>query len=546
MANLPIRRLGAVGVITDIKPAELPPNAFTDCNNVIFDDDSVQRAPVFKQAYPAIRSSLSYDSSVDTYDSISYNYDNAEGGSNSDSRFVSSYADPVDGTTVFVCDKDGVIRSYPGGNVSYVTPGSGLVTNESVWSHAQVAGQSILARTGMVPMIRNILDDPTYSKMANDWGATDTAAVVRGYNDFILLFDIAKGTTHYPTMVKWCNPVEYGAAVSTVTWDPSNPANVAGENVLGDLRTPIRDGLTLGSAFVIYAQDQLWLMEYTGSSFVFNFRKLPYDGGIINTNCVIEVEGRHYVFGESDIYMHDGNTKQSLADRRVRRRIYNTLNRAKQGVCFMLHDSQANLLYFCYNTTHVSAQFTNTQFTNQAAVYNYRSDTWSFMDLPNVVGGAEVDLPSVKPKIPVVLGSTDLANGLTESRVYALDLIEGGVVDLPVTEETEKPSMAERIGMDLDDAGIALPLRSYKAITGMVPQAQLDNEADTFTFQFGCADLPNASPDYQRTAVFNPSTDYKIDARVAGRYLAYKFTTETEGNFKFSGFDAEVKSLSGR
>ena len=38
-------------------------------------------------------------------------------------------------------------------------------------------------------------------------------------------------------------------------------------------------------------------MEFVGGQFIFNTRKLFNDAGVINQNCVVEADGRHYVFG---------------------------------------------------------------------------------------------------------------------------------------------------------------------------------------------------------------------------------------------------------
>ena len=569
MATLPLRDLGEIGVITDINPYALPANAFSKALNVVFDENRVQRAPLFKQLFPAIRSTLSYNDSVGSYDASSGTYDAATGTPSSSARFVSSYADPSFGETVLVCDNDGTVRTYPNAQLAFASPGDGLVTNEEPWSHAQVAGLSFLARKGMRPYVRNVKTDSAYSLIAGDWVTTHSASVVRGYLDYCLMLNVTKGTTEYPTMVKWCNPIEYSSAVTSVAWDPSNPNYVAGETILGDMTSPIVDGLPLGNSFIIYSRDQVWLMEYTGSSFVFNFRKLFPNGGIFNTNCVVEVDGKHFVFGEDDIYVHDGSTKQSISDGKVRRRVYNTLNRSKRKACFVMHDSVSNLVYFCYNTLQDEVSFRNTQFCNQAAVYNYRSNTWSFMDLPNVIGGAEskIDItantyPQVdqsyssyntsytsfdgdKPKIAIALGITDTGNGLTESRVYAVDLPAVNIVNLPVTAETVKPASVERIGIDLDDTA-GLPLRSYKTITGITPQASFDAADDSFEWDFGSADLPNGTVVYRSSVTFTPSVDYKIDTKVSGRYLAYRVTSNSLENFRITGFDAEVVSTSRR
>mgnify|MGYP003681264861 CR=1 FL=1 len=61
------------------------------------------------------------------------------------------------------------------------------------------------------------------------------------------------------------------------------------------MKTPIVDGATLGSNFLVYSQDQVWMMEFVGGAFIFNFRKLFDDAGAINQNCIQEIEGKHNV-----------------------------------------------------------------------------------------------------------------------------------------------------------------------------------------------------------------------------------------------------------
>ena len=568
MPTLPLRQLGAVGVITDANPYDLPTNAFSNCNNVIFDEKRVQRSPVFKKVFSSVRATTSYDDSVGSIDSQTATYESAEGAPTDAVRFVSSYQDPSSGEIVLICDDDGTVRTYPNGLMQFATPGTGLTTNDEPWSHTQVAGMSVLGRKGMVPYIRNIKTSPNYTLLGGDWPSGDTASIARSFLDYIVLLNVTKAGIEYPTMVKWSNPVEYAASISTINWDPSNPAYVAGENVLGELKSAIRDGGVLGNVFIIYAQDQVWLMEYTGSSFVFNFRRLFATGGIINTNCFVEVEGKHFVFGENDIYVHDGASKKSIADGRVRRRVFQTIDRSKQKGFFVLHDSVSNLIYFCYTTKLDEISYKNTKFCNRAAVYNYLEDTWSFMDLPNIVGGSEANISLVQnlystlntdyellntnyvsfegatPKLSIMLGATDTANGLTESRIYAVDLPTAGLVNLPITEEALKESYVERIGIDLDEGGTAT--RNYKIVTAIVPQASVDSSDSSFRWQVGGADLPNAAPVWYSDQVFYPENDYKMDMRVAGRYLAYRVSTIDIENFRLSGFDAEVKQISKR
>lgn len=570
MANLPLRKLGGVGVITDASPYDLPPNAFSAANNVVFAEGRIQRAPVFKALFPPILSTLPYSGATGTYAANPNVYEAAAGGAAANSRFVDCYTNPASGETVIVCDSDGTVRAYPGGTLSIVTPPSAtLVSNNNPWTHAQIEGISYLARTGMVPYVRNILTDATYSTIGGDWVQTDTAAIVRGYMDFTLFLNINRNGTALPTMVKWNNPPPYSSAVSTIMWDPTNPNYVSGENTLGEMRDPIRDGATLGASFVIYSQNQMWMMSFVGGETEFDFQRIPYEGGIINANCVVEVNSMHYVFGDNDIYVHDGLQYRSLAQGRVRRRIFNTIDRSKQNSCFISHDPVAKLIHFCYATLQDEAAFAGSAFCNQSATYNYQDDTWQFMDLPNIVGGTEANASLVQdtfggaattyglyntpytsfsgggtPRISVMLGVSEPNLGLSSSQVYAVDYPSIGIVNLPAEPETLKTAYVERTGISLDVQGI--PLRAYKLVQCAVPVAEFDDTDSTFTVQFGSSDLPEQTPNYRATMTYDPNADYKVDMMIAGRYLAYKFSTDSISNFNISGMDCEVKAMGKR
>lgn len=571
MANLPLRQLGGVGVITDASPYDLPQNAFSAANNVIFNEGRVQRAPVFKPFFSPVNSVLTYDTDpgTDTYANDTAVYESASGGPETTSRFIGVYSDPVAGETVFVADNDGTIRTYPNGTLKYATPTSGTVTNDNPWSHAQIAGISFLARPGALPYVRNLATDSSYSLIGGDWVQTDYPNVVRGFLGYAITLGMNRNGKQLPTLVKWSNPIQYSSATSSITWDPANPNYVSGENTLGELKDPILDGLALGNFFLIYSQNQVWMMEPSGDLNVWNWRRIPYEGGIVNVNCVVEVESKHYVFGDNDIYVHDGFTRQSLAEGRVRRRIFDTLDRSKQTSCFVLHDPVAKLIYFCYATLQDEAPFAGTQFCNQAAVYNYKNDTWSFMDLPNIVGGAEVNASLLQdlyqetsnsyalyntsytsfsgggtPRMSIMLGVADQAVGLSSTYVYAIDLPTIGLVNLAANPETLKTAYVERTGISLAVQGI--PLRAYKTVQCAVPEASFDDNSGTFTVQFGSSDLTEQTPTYRASVTYNPATDYKVDMMVSGRYLSYRFSTDSISNFQLSGMDVEVKSLSKR
>jgi hypothetical protein len=148
--------------------------------------------------------------------------------------------------------------------------------------------------------------------------------------------------------------------------------------------------------------------------------------------------------------------------------------------------------------------------------------------------------------MPIMLSVADQDAGITDTRVFAVDLPTAGLVNLPAHRETLKTAYVERTGLDMDNSGLPTSLRGYKLIQSLVPQCSFEDSTGVFTFQVGSSDLPTQTAAYRSSQTYSPAEDYKLDMMVAGRYLAYKVSTDSISNFQFSGMDFDVKALSRR
>jgi len=540
MAILPVRDLGSAGVITDRASYNIPINGFSTGINVRFDEGKVRRAPVFRE----VKGSLGFTP-----------------------RACIGFTPATGYDRVIMVSDDYAIQEYASGTV---TDRSGSITGSSdprPFTSAQLADVIYVNREDRVPVFR--LPAGTNFADLTNWDANWRAGALRSYGDFLLGLKMTESSTNYPNRVRWSNLVTAGAIPDS--WDATDTTKSAGFNDLVELKTPLVDGVPLGSNFILYSSDQVWLMEFVGGTFIFNFRKLFTDSGMINQNCAVEVEGKHYVFGPSDVYVHDGTTKQSICDERVKDFIYQGLNVQKSDVCFVQHNPNLNEIYFCYLSGDQHVAFPNATRCNRAAAFNYRNNTWAFYDLPNVsdgslaninsvntfttatdltyelVGGSYYDQEDNFDKHVLMVGEDQSADGLTSDKLFAIDLSDEGKLTFQIDTEATKPPFLERTGLDLDEAGSNAS--NYVVVTRLYPQMDTTNSSDTtVNFEFGASDIPRETPAYASTIVFDMATDHKIDSRAAGRYLSYKVTLDSDDykDFEWSGVDLDITQTGAR
>ena len=539
MAILPVRDLGKVGAITDLSPYNLPLSAFSRAVNVRFDEGKVRRSPVFR----TVLSSIGFNP-----------------------RFTFGIIPSSGFDTALVISDDYVVKEYANGAL---TDRSGSISGSSdprPFTGTTLSDVVYINRPDRVPVFR----DPAGTNFADltNWPSTYRAVSLRAFGSQLIALNITEGGNTFPNRVRFSN---FALANSVPdSWDETDTTKSAGFNDLVEMDTAIVDGLSLGSNFIIYSSTEVFLMEFVGGTFLFNFRKLFTDSGLINQNCVVEVEGKHFCFDNADIYVHDGTTRKSICDERVKNFIFQGLNTLKKNRCFVHHDPNLNEIYFCYVSGDELVGFPNAERCNRAAVYNYRKDTWSFVDLPNVssatvmnlntvttyagstglpydtTGGSYYDQEDSFNRHVVFVGEDLAADGITSDKIYGLDLSDEGSIAFPLDTEATKGAVFERVGIDLDQASRGVGVRGYKVLTRIYPQAQTNNTNKLLTLEFGASDTPSTAPTFSAPVSYNTETDHKIDSRAAGRYLSYRVTIPDTKDFEFSGFDFEVTATGRR
>jgi hypothetical protein len=528
-----VRNLAQYGVISDVDPYSLPTEAFSMAVNARFQNGSVLRAPVFRRVPITL--------------------------SETDPRFLTASV-PITGF-------DSVIIGYLNGRVS--TYSSGVEEDLSIAGYVEIGADTpyTSCRLGDVLYINRAdripwsltSTDTDFQALAN-WDATWRTNILRSCSGALMAFGVTKGATFYPSMVKTSEFAE----VNTVptTWDETDPTANATENTLSEMKSGITDALSLGSVMMVYGLNETWLMQADGSEDVWVNRILFNDAGAISANCVVEVDKKHYVFGLNDLWVHDGNSKKSIADGRVRKFIFRNMNMQLLERCFLVHDDRRKELRFCYVSADQYAEFTTvTSGCNRCAVYNIAEDRWSFDDLPYVYGAAPANVDNTETyastvliystaggtyldqedslkKTMLMVGDVNSTDGLSLS-LYALDEQgPGSFVNYPVDTVATGPVLLERQGLDMDEVS---DLRGYKVISSVYHQARLETDAEPLSFRFGSADYFNQVVDYSDPQTYDGDTLYRLDYNEGGRYLSMQITHDDYHYFELTGFDVDYE-----
>jgi hypothetical protein len=470
---------------------------------------------------------------------------------------------------------------YLSGNVYYYSNGvetlyspPGYVTSstETNWTSYTIGNVVYLNRADrppwyLLPTGSQFLDLSATGSAPNKWDATWRAKVIAQCGGALVALNISKGASSYPTMVKTSSPVSSDSIPAS--WDQTAPSTLATENILQSMDGQIMDACQLGQDLIIYGQREAWRMHADGSTFVYSYTKLSYAKGSINSNCAIELDGKNYVFGIDDIWMHDGISEQSLCDTSVRDYIFSSLNQAQANRCWVQYNPRLNELYFGYVSGDPLVHFGGVPGCNRQAVYNMTTETWTFDDLPSIfntdngpvsniltyatvtttydsMGGTYQDQEDGGKRIVVCVGDASATYG-TAASLYAFDLEgPGSVAPYPVAVNATAPVKFERVGMDLDE--LDQDLRNYKLLSSLYPQARVDTAGGEYLqVSVGASDNPNdLNPVWGDYQPYDGVTKYKLDTNVAGRWLAIRVLWDDWHSFTLTGFDLDIKTTGQR
>lgn len=500
-----IENLGQYGIIGDVQPYKLPDNAFSDGKNVRPYEQAIEK----------------FEGHIDAF------ADQEVGRIAVDPYWITSIVQGNDAYWV-----------YAGANEVYATDGvsqSRLTRSSGSYSMDTTKGWTGGVMGGVV-FLNNGIDTPqqwvspanlsTQLTDLSNWPTDAKCQSLRSFKQFMIAMDYTNGSgTNFPRLFKWSSSASFNSVPST--WDETDATQDAGEYELADTPGRIIDGSELRDAFMIYKEDSVWGAQFIGPPFIFRFYKISESTGALNRRCMTEFPNGHFVFGVNDCYVNDGQNLTSVLDQRNRREVFDNIGGGNFSKCFVTPFFIRSEMWACYPVDGAT-------WPNRAMVWNWRTNSIGFRDLPNVAFIHQGVAPTVAVggSSPSWIGGTswdqnigawDDSNTYDPTRSYPLmaspDSQKIYIADQGNQEDGENmTSYIERTGLSFGK-----PDR-VKQCTGVV----IDLEGGPVNVYVGSQFAPEESVTWEGPFSFDPSTDNEVNCRVSGKYLAFKVESTTD------------------
>ena len=521
----PVNLVGEYGVISDRAPQELPPNIWSDARNMRFVNGHAE----------SMRGNMSVYTPLPIEPLFALNFRN-------------------DTTNYWVYAGEQEAHCWDGGTHTDITrvdlsndPDYYSATDVTGWQGGVLSGVAFL-NNGIDPPQAWVSPSPS-SPLVDlpNWPANTSCRAIRPFKQFLIALDITKSGTRYPHMIKWSHPADPGTVPPS--WDETDPTVLAGESVApGETMGFIVDGLALRDIFVVYKEDTVWGMQLLNNLEVFRVYKIFDDGGIMSTNCAVEFEdGRHAVFGQKDIYQHDGQQKKSIIEERAKRRIFNSINSAHYRKCHVVNNAPKKEVWFCYPTGEAER-------CTEAFVWNYSSNTSGFRALPDTRHATVgiVNLSSITDQWG--LDPQMWAEDTTRWNERLYNPLDFRVIT--VSPEREKiyvedftnsqdgqpfEAMLERIGLAIPSRQNQPPDMSNRKFMRRV-WPRIDGTAGkTVWIQVGTQEGHLREVNWRAPLPFVIGQSEYVDPRCAGRLFAIRFFTEDIMAWRLYGYELEYE-----
>jgi len=603
MSLVPIENLGQIGIIRDTPPFNLPPNAWSNGNNVRLLDNGVKKvagyqevmatcpfAPYYVHPYLTV-AGIYYWIAYGATDIAVWNGStwtdvvrqttlqlNGAVSASASSITVDTGAAltalPTSGTLEVGTDitSDASTNKYEVLTYTARDTSTGVITLSGTASYAH-ADNAVVTPTGSTATSDNDYGANTTSKR---WTATNLNGLVVATNghDAPQMWPLSGGVpsvgTPFMGLRNWpsgnkCKSIrafrtflvglnwtrtneeprlvkwstEASQGSPPSTFDEADATLDAGEYELSDTPGDIIDGLPLGDTFIIYKDDSIYIMNYVGTPYIFSFKLMSPTIGLLAKEAVAEFEGGHFFMGNSDFYVCNGQTVTPMLSNKLRRTVFDELNGDHYLKCFVAADYVRNEMLACYPAEASTV-------VNRALIWNWKDNTFSFRDLPDT---SHISSGIVE----ITAGATWNAASLTwdaDSDPWGSTNYDNVIKNIVFADVTNTKIYRDNKGNKEDTATMSAYIertgydlgdpQSVKFVSAVYPQIEVSGN-NTVNVYIGKQMSTEGAITWEGPVAFNPNSQSKVSCRVSGKYFGVKVESDTDVDWKLHGLSFEVQ-----
>lgn len=506
--RISLPNIGSVGVIKDVQPYELPISALSEVQNIRMRDGSAER---IAGDFPVFTTPVVTPYHVSLYQTSS-------------ARFV------IHAGLAAVYADDGSTQT----DITGTTP-TGAAGDR--WSGGVLNGVYIL---------NNGVDQPTYwggniaSNLATltGWNSAWRCKSMRPFKNYLVGLNWTKSGTAYPHMVKWSSAADPGTVPAS--WDEANPAIDAGELDLSESSGGIVDGLALGDTFIIYKTDAMYAMSYIGGQYIWQFRKLPGEVGLLARGCVCNIPTGHLLLTLGDVVVHSGTGPQSILTGKMRTWLFSQIDETYSDRSFVVSNPALNEAWICFPENGSSE-------CTKALIWNWVDNTFSLRDLTAVTCGTSGQYEYTSgaswasdadtwASDDTTWNASDIA--LTQSR-FLLGTSTPKLLGIDIGTDfsgTDYTAKIERTGLTFDAPD------SVKLIKAIYPRID-GTTGSTVYIQAGGAMDVEGSYTWCDPVPYVIGTTYRADLFATGRFMAYRVYSTSSFAWRVRALDIEIVKM---
>ena len=437
-----------------------------------------------------------------------------------ETRVVSAIADNTH-LTVTVAFTDTANDTSP-----ELVQGDYNATASSGWNGGVLGGVAILNNGVDVPQMMGTANAAKMEALSN-WLGNTTCQVMRPFKRFLVALDLTTSSVRYPFRVQWSHPAEGGTV--PVTWNPSDATKDAGYVDLSQTPGFVVDCLPLGDTNIIYKEDSIWSMSFEGGQSIFGFRQLFSDVGILGRHCVKDFDNKHFVVSEDDVYMHDGQTRQSIVDGQIRDDLFSSMHPDYKTRTFVAADREKNEMWICFvsNTNDTNA------FADTAFVYNFRNNSWSKRDLPytSYIAWGVLEFDSTTNWSESGTWDTD-SEAWDSPLKPSLLLASPSVTKLYALGTNQNAGTSFRAFVEKDNMHLGYP--GTKSINKLVPRVSGTGSLD---FYVGSEMNPHQGTTWKGPYTFTSGVHSEIPVRATGNYVGIRIESTDDNTWALANLE---------